>query len=169
ALEDALDVHQQTIDELTRQLRQRPQPLAAAAPAAPRTAVPTPAPPLNSDPELRPQSPTPISDPELRPQTPTPPPQAPTPPSQRVAPPPAVTPPSLPPPPPPEPPQPPRALVPFDWEDVVGVRLFSAVAGVALVLAAVFFLKYSIDHGWLAPPVRVAIGIAVATALLVAL
>src|SRR5207247_4506670 len=61
---------------------------------------------------------------------------------------------------------PPRCR-PLDWEDDVGVNLFSAVAGVALVLAAIFFLKYSIDHGWLAPPVRVAIGIIVATALLV--
>lgn len=48
------------------------------------------------------------------------------------------------------------------------MKLFSAIAGVALVLAAVFFLKYSLDSGWLQPPVRVAIGIAVALALLVA-
>ena len=39
--------------------------------------------------------------------------------------------------------------------------------GIALVLAAVFFLRYSIDRGWLAPAVRVAIGIIVAIALLV--
>jgi uncharacterized membrane protein len=58
------------------------------------------------------------------------------------------------------------AAKPFDWESVVGVKLFSAVAGIALVLAAVFFLRYSMDHGWLAPPVRVAIGIVVAIALL---
>jgi uncharacterized membrane protein len=45
--------------------------------------------------------------------------------------------------------------------------MFSAVAGIALVLAAVFFLRYSIDHGWLAPPVRVAIGILTGIALLV--
>ena len=55
----------------------------------------------------------------------------------------------------------------FDWEQLVGVKLFSAVAGVALVLAAIFFLRYSLDRGWLAPAVRVAIGIVVATALLV--
>jgi uncharacterized membrane protein len=55
----------------------------------------------------------------------------------------------------------------IDWEDLVGVKLFSAVAGIALVLAAVFFLRYSIDQGWLTPPVRVAIGVIVATALLV--
>ncbi|HXW07022.1 MAG TPA: DUF2339 domain-containing protein [Vicinamibacterales bacterium] len=57
---------------------------------------------------------------------------------------------------------------PFDWESLVGVKLFSAVAGIALVLAAILFLRYSIEHGWLQPPVRVAIGVLVALALLVA-
>jgi uncharacterized membrane protein len=47
------------------------------------------------------------------------------------------------------------------------VRLFSAVAGIALVFAGVFFLRYSIDQGWLQPPVRVVIGILVSVALLV--
>jgi predicted membrane protein DUF2339 len=55
----------------------------------------------------------------------------------------------------------------IDWEQLVGVKMFSAVAGVALVLAAVFFLRYSIDHGWLAPPIRVAIGLVTGVALLV--
>ena len=55
----------------------------------------------------------------------------------------------------------------FDWESLVGVKLFSAIAGVALVIAAVLFLRYSIEAGWLQPPVRVAIGILVAIALLV--
>ena len=41
------------------------------------------------------------------------------------------------------------------------------MAGIALVFAAVFFLRYSIDQGWLQPPVRVVIGILVAIALLV--
>ncbi len=36
-----------------------------------------------------------------------------------------------------------------------------------LVLAAVFFLRYSIDRGWLQPPVRVAIGILTGVSLLV--
>jgi hypothetical protein len=85
-----------------------------------------------------------------------------------------------PPPPPPRPPRPPyerpaapepapswRLPVTFDWEDLVGVKLFSAVAGIALVLAAIFFLRYSIDQGWLGPQVRVAIGIIVAIGLLV--
>ena len=45
--------------------------------------------------------------------------------------------------------------------------MFSAIAGVALVVAAVFFLRYSLDNGWLQPPVRVAIGIITALALLI--
>ena len=55
----------------------------------------------------------------------------------------------------------------FDWESLIGVKLFSAIAGIALVIAAVFFLRYSVEHGWLQPPIRVLIGIAVAVALLV--
>ena len=85
---------------------------------------------------------------------------------------PPVVPPSPPlvprPPAPPPPPPPSRPAAPaFDWESLVGVKLFSAVAGIALVLAAVLFLRYSIEAGWLQPPVRVAIGILVAIALLV--
>ncbi|MDO8681481.1 MAG: DUF2339 domain-containing protein [Acidobacteriota bacterium] len=97
------------------------------------------------------------------------------------APPPPVPPPSLPP-----PPLPPREAATgagfeaevgplsapfnwsFDWERLVGVKLFSAIAGIALVFAGIFFLRYSIDNGWLQPPVRVVIGILVAIGLLVA-
>lgn len=69
-------------------------------------------------------------------------------------------------PPPPSPPWWSGGWRSFDWESLVGVRLFSYVAGVALLLAAVFFLRYSIDQGWLGPPVRLAIGILVGIALL---
>ena len=55
----------------------------------------------------------------------------------------------------------------FDFESLLGVKLFSAVAGIALVFAAIFFLKYSVEHGWLQPPVRVLIGTAVGVSLLV--
>ena len=47
------------------------------------------------------------------------------------------------------------------------MKLFSAIAGIALVIAAVFFLKYSVEHGWLQPPIRVLIGTAVGVSLLV--
>ena len=71
---------------------------------------------------------------------------------------------------PPAPPtfkKPSLTLPAFEWESLIGVKLFSGIAGVALVIAAIFFLRYSIEHGWLEPPVRVAIGILVAIALLV--
>ena len=66
----------------------------------------------------------------------------------------------------PTPPQRPTAKTPFDWENLVGVKLFSWIAGIALALAAVFFLRYSIAAGWLQPSVRMAIGIIVSLALL---
>ncbi len=68
---------------------------------------------------------------------------------------------------------PPRAAPPasrlsaFDWEGLIGVKLFSWIAGIALVLAAIFFLRYSIDQGWLTPAVRMVIGVFVGVALLV--
>jgi hypothetical protein len=66
---------------------------------------------------------------------------------------------------PPKPHPPPKK--PFDWESLIGVRLFSWVAGIAIVIAGISFLKYSIDAGWLGPPVRLAIGLTVGVALLV--
>jgi uncharacterized membrane protein len=68
---------------------------------------------------------------------------------------------------PPSPPVPPEPRPSFDWEGLIGVKLFSWIAGCALALAAVFFLRYSIDHGWLGPAVRMAIGILVGVGLLV--
>jgi uncharacterized membrane protein len=81
--------------------------------------------------------------------------------------------PPLPPPSRPTPPQPtvpvtpPAAARSFDWESLIGVKLFSWIAGIALVIAGLFFLRYSIEQGWLQPPVRMAIGIIVSLALLI--
>ena len=50
---------------------------------------------------------------------------------------------------------------------VVGVKLFSWIAGIALVFAAIFFLRYSVERGWLGPPMRVAIGLATGISLLI--
>jgi hypothetical protein len=75
--------------------------------------------------------------------------------------------PAITPPPPPPPSSPQWRLPRFDWESLVGVKLFSWIAGVALLLAAVFFLRYSISEGWLVPPVQMAIGIVVGIALLI--
>jgi uncharacterized membrane protein len=69
--------------------------------------------------------------------------------------------------PPPSPLLPSWKMPKFDWENLVGVKLFSWIAGVALLLAAVFFLRYSISQGWLMPPVRMTIGIIVGVGLLI--
>jgi hypothetical protein len=55
----------------------------------------------------------------------------------------------------------------IDWESFVGVRLFSWIAAIFLVIGAVFFLRYSIERGWLSAPVRMALGLLVGTGLLV--
>jgi uncharacterized membrane protein len=76
---------------------------------------------------------------------------------------------ALPPPPPPPPAPPSRGgfeLPSIDWESFIGVKLFSWIAGIALALAGVFFLRYSIDHGWLSPAIRMSIGVLVGIALL---
>jgi len=65
---------------------------------------------------------------------------------------------------PPLPTPPPRK--PFDWESLIGVKLFSWIAGIALVLAALFFLSYSVEHGWLSPPVRASLGMITGIVLL---
>ena len=73
--------------------------------------------------------------------------------------------PLAPPPPTPHTP-PPTPRKPFDWESLIGVKLFSWIAGIALVLAALFFLSYSVEHGWLSPPVRASLGLATGIILL---
>ena len=77
--------------------------------------------------------------------------------------PPPVPPPLLAPEPPPVPPQQqqqqsrPVARA-FNLEVFLGTKFLSWAGGVAAFLALVFFLKYSIDHGWISPPVRAALG-----------
>jgi uncharacterized membrane protein len=169
-LEDTLTGQRRTIEDLARRLETVSRPEPSAAPPQPATAPPRPI----TTPAIT--RPTQAADaPRVeKPKVVTPPPVI-------HAPPPVLREPALitapgrrsdpgreggpPPPLPPPPPATPR--VPFDWENVIGVKLFSAIAGIALVLAAVFFLRYSIDRGWLSPPVRMAIGIIVAIALLV--
>lgn len=75
-----------------------------------------------------------------------------------------------PPPPPratPQPAAPRPASTGIDWESLVGIKLFGWIAGIALVLAAVFLFKYSVDHGWLRPAVRAGFGFAFGIGLLV--
>ena len=188
-LEGEFARQQQLLQTLSEQLRRarrdtlKPEAEDTREPAEPRAeppvvAKPPAAPPPIVSPPI-PPSPVPSAErPPVEPKPEAPPaPAAPAPPP--VAPPvPAYqaktetpTPPPPPPPrrqPPPLPPEPPPApAFAIDWEAFVGVKLFSAIAGIALVLAAIFFLRYSIEQGWLGPPIRVAIGVIVATTLLV--
>ncbi|MEM9292882.1 MAG: DUF2339 domain-containing protein [Acidobacteriota bacterium] len=50
---------------------------------------------------------------------------------------------------------PPEAAPSFDLEKWLGLRGAAVVGGIALALAGLLFVKYSIDQGWLPPIVRV--------------
>jgi uncharacterized membrane protein len=149
-----------------------PAPAAAPAvmspPPAAKPAIVVPAPP--PVPTLKPPQPPPSSPPTEHPRTEPRVERLSTPLGTGPAPAVTVSPrrPADPPPPPPMPPPSDTGSSGFDWESLVGVKLFSGIAGIALLLAAVFFLRYSVEHGWLQPPVRVGIGIIVAIALLAA-
>jgi len=81
----------------------------------------------------------------------------------------SAPPPARPPEPPPGPPPtgPPRAPRGVDWERWIGVRGAAVVAGILLALAGVYFVRYSIENGWLSPTVRVALGLLTGLAALV--
>ncbi|HEX6086555.1 MAG TPA: DUF2339 domain-containing protein [Thermoanaerobaculia bacterium] len=144
----------------------RPEPQPKPAPAPPPQpqvqpqAAPPPPPPK---PESKPEPVIPIYQPP--PPAPAPAPAAPK--IETPPPPPRDTPPRRPaPPPPPRKPAPP-IWQGVDWESVIGVKLFSWIAGIAVVIMAILFLKYSVEHGWVSPPVRAAIGLITGSALLV--
>ncbi|HWN40897.1 MAG TPA: DUF2339 domain-containing protein, partial [Thermoanaerobaculia bacterium] len=143
------------LDGIKRELRSLHLP-PVETPAAP-PAVPVPAPPPPKAVVAPPPVPlTPLPSPPVRPDPPAPPsPGPPPPPSpsildearsalERI----------------------PKPAV--DWENLVGVRLFSWMAGIMLAIAAILFLRYSIQHGWLNAPIRMAIGILTGAGLLVA-
>lgn len=64
-------------------------------------------------------------------------------------------------------PEPARPRRSFDWEALIGVKLFAIVASLALFLAGGFFVSYSMEHGWLTPPIQFAIGIVAGVVCLV--
>jgi uncharacterized membrane protein len=190
-LDDVVAGQERSLDELRKQLSEirklvasRPAP--DAQPAATTTATPPPAHAV-TPPAARPIEPSP--PPAVAPPAPIQPPRPfVEPPPARVEPPARIDRPPQPsepravaPPhargdrefvadrtsPPPREQTPPVPAARLDWEQLIGVKMFSAVAGIALVLAAVFFLRYSIDHGWLAPPIRVAIGTLTGIGLLI--
>jgi uncharacterized membrane protein len=72
------------------------------------------------------------------------------------------------------PPIPPRATAPkppelskLNLEQFMGAKLFAWVGGLALFLGILFFVKLSIERGWISPGMRVAIGFVLGVALLV--
>lgn len=67
--------------------------------------------------------------------------------------------------PPPEPQ--PSWLERINWEQFTGIKLFAWIGGLTAFLAAVFLVKYSVEHNWIPPEVRVAIGFVFAIGLVI--
>ncbi len=165
----------QRVVRLEEEVRELGARLAGTEPAAPAAAVTTPpaklpsklrpadeAPPLPAGPMTAPQAPpatpaAPVSpsaspdvdahaapadqpSPKLSPSGSTPPPASPAPPSPPAAPPPSGSP-------------------GINWEQWLGIRGAAVLGGIVMALAAVLFLKYSIEQGLIPPIVRVAIGL----------
>ncbi|HEV7919841.1 MAG TPA: DUF2339 domain-containing protein, partial [Thermoanaerobaculia bacterium] len=151
-----IDMLGRRVSELRVQMERRGTPTAEQPTPMPPEVVPEPRPEPQPEvvPEPQPEpEPTPAPQPEpIREPEPEAPPIIEEPP------------PSPPPPPPLRPSPPPRPA--FDWDSLIGVKLFSWIAGIALVLAAVFFLRYSVEHGWLSPIVRATMGVITGTVLL---
>ncbi len=118
--------------------------------------------PLKAEPELRaakvsapplvPPSALPSPTPHVAPEAVTP--EAIAPPVERPA----------------RPPQPPRLhpAPPVNLEQFMGAKLFAWVGGLALFLGILFFVKLSIERGWISPAMRTAIGFAIGAGLLAA-
>ena len=151
----------QELRALIKTLTQHPEPRPRPAQPPQPQAAPPPQQPPPPRPEPKPEPVIPVYQPPAP--APAPAPKIETPPQPPPQP--RVTPPVTP------PPAPKPAVPPLwqriDWESVIGVKLFSWVAGIAAVITAIYFLKYSVDHGWVSPPVRAAIGLITGSALLV--
>jgi uncharacterized membrane protein len=61
--------------------------------------------------------------------------------------------------PPVEPPPPPEPAPAIDWERWLGVRGAAILGGILFALAGLLFVRHAVEEGWLAPPVRVALGL----------
>lgn len=176
ALTSRLDHHERELGRIREALLAWKR--AAAAPPEDMPAKPVP-PPVQEIPVAPPppvEAPAVLAAPDEAPFTVTAPAPTPEPPEAPAPPPVTPPPPAIPPPaslwpnvpsPFPEERRAAHARPAFDWEGLVGVKLFSWIAGILLVLAAIQFLRYSIEHGWLSPPIRMAFGFATGIALLV--
>ena len=70
--------------------------------------------------------------------------------------------------PPARPPKPPTSgsVSSFDLEEALGGRMFVWVGAIALALAGIFLVKYTVDQGLLNPPIRIALGVLFGVSLL---
>jgi len=168
------------IDELSRRVNQleiglvrlRKEEMKSAGESKPFT-PPIPAPETAPEKVHPPAQPAPVTRPvipeHLKPTIPTPlsPPPlpigiAPTPSASTSSQPPKEVPrPVLPPPPKPVP-QP-----AINWEQFMGVKMFSWLGGLALFFGVAFFVKYSFDQNWITPGLRVALGFLTGLGLLI--
>jgi len=161
-----IEKHLSDLAEKLNNLRVETTPPQDAAPADSETAKPEPEEERPPEKEVA-AEPPPSIEKEVAPAPPPPAPKEPPPPSAPESVPGKIPPASVPTPSPLV--APPRSLkLPkFDWESLIGVKLFSWVAGVALLVAAILFIQYSIKVGWLTPPVQMTICILVGIGLLV--
>src|SRR5262249_29710795 len=54
----------------------------------------------------------------------------------------------------------------FNWESILGVKLFAWIGGFALFLGVVFFVKYAFDNNWITPGMRIISGALVGAGLI---
>src|SRR6266404_1669733 len=61
----------------------------------------------------------------------------------------------------------PKPHTPFNWESILGVKLFAWIGGFAFFLGIVFLVKYAFENNWITPAMRI-VGGAIVGALLIA-
>jgi len=66
---------------------------------------------------------------------------------------------------PPAPPQRSAPIAHLNLEQFMGAKLFAWVGGLALFLGIIFFVKLSMERGWISPELRTAIGFVIGTGL----
>ena len=55
----------------------------------------------------------------------------------------------------------------FNWESILGVKLFAWIGGFAFFLGIVFFVKYAFENNWITPAMRIIAGAIIGTLLIV--
>ena len=60
----------------------------------------------------------------------------------------------------------PKPHTPFNWESVLGVKLFAWIGGFAFFLGIVFFVKYAFENNWITPAMRIVAGAIIGAALI---